>query len=278
LLLRTVAVTIITLITSAVYGNISKWDAPLPWELRKNMTVVAFAESAAAGSSSLALGPITLRKTYLPAASSSSSLSSSTQSVVVAAAAVAAVAGGSSMPAGLTTAPAGSAVIDFEDNLDESSSSSSSSSHSSAFAPSRPDAAPSTVSKLMMTAEDLQQAESLSRAARQREEAAAAAATPAGQARQLAGKVGRMGADVNSKLQAAADQAQAGLQAAGVHKGIGAIKGSASQVVEGVKTGLQKGASSISSSSSTTTTASSSSTTEKASNLMGKMSTMFKRS
>eukprot|EP01035_Chromulina_nebulosa_P017055 gene17055-22565_t len=43
------------------FGQI-RWDNQLPWELKKNMTIVSFAESAAEGSNSQALGPITLRK------------------------------------------------------------------------------------------------------------------------------------------------------------------------------------------------------------------------
>jgi len=42
---------------------------PLPWEIKKNMTIVTFAESAAAGSKSQALGPSTLRKLTVPISS-----------------------------------------------------------------------------------------------------------------------------------------------------------------------------------------------------------------
>jgi hypothetical protein len=50
---------------SDAFGTI-KWDAALPWESKKINTIVAFAESAAAGSSSQSLGPSTLRKTSVP--------------------------------------------------------------------------------------------------------------------------------------------------------------------------------------------------------------------
>ena len=53
---------------SHAYGQI-RWDTPLPWELKKTMTIINFAESAASGSASVALGPATLRKLSIPTTS-----------------------------------------------------------------------------------------------------------------------------------------------------------------------------------------------------------------
>ncbi len=49
---------------SSTYTNY-KWEAPLPWETKKHLTVMAFAESVAGGANN-SLGPTTLRKSSAP--------------------------------------------------------------------------------------------------------------------------------------------------------------------------------------------------------------------
>lgn len=57
-----------------------KWDASMPWEAYKNMTIVSFAQSAIGGSNSPALGPSTLRKFSTSLASINSIFVSNKQS------------------------------------------------------------------------------------------------------------------------------------------------------------------------------------------------------
>lgn len=277
---------------SAVYGNTNKWDSPLPWELKKNMTIVTFAESAAAGSSSQALGPITLRKSYIPVSSSVINSTDISKGILNRA----------------NTSSITPATLDFDDssfinNNNNNNNENELGDFNSTFVPSRPDAN-SEQSKLMMTIEDIQEAEARALAAKRNEdlenETAAAKANPAIQMKNLINKVG---ADVNTKFHLASEQAQSGFghPSIQVQKSLGAIKGTAANIASGVKTGIQKSSQSVNN-----TFASQSSNTDRTnsgnngdtfssnnnnnsngvsgsklfekSNLIGKMSTIFKRS
>jgi hypothetical protein len=213
-----------------MYNN-SKWDAPLPWELKRNMTVVSFAESAAAGAASQALGPITLRK-------SSVAVSTSVMSEI-AKLLPNNKGGGLGGLYGQFDSATGTGNGNGTNSTAMSRFEASIASSSSAFAPDRPvglaasTALPSEHDRLLMTPEDIQEAEARAESARQQAEMDAIAANPALQIKNL----------INSKVsivsQGFSDSSTSA--STNVQKGLDAMKGSAASIVSGMKQGLQKG-------------------------------------
>ena len=177
------------------------------------MSVVSFAESAAAGSSSQALGPVTLRK-------SSAAVSSSIMSEIA-----------KNLLPNTNSGNNGSGIPFILNGDAGHDHATNGVGNNSSFAPNRPDILPRH-DKLLMTAEDLKEAEARTESARQQAEMDAIASNPALQIKNL----------INTKLtmvsQGIAENSAA--TTVNMQKSLDAMKGSAASVVSGMKQGLQK--------------------------------------